>query len=169
MVNELTDTSTLMYNECFPLIKVKTSSRDPPFMSPLIKHLCNLKNKSMKRHGFLIHTTLHERKNNLIRENQVREVRNEAFKHRNRSKGCWDTVNKITGGKLNNQMISSIIELDTINSYFKEINTSWQYTTPEQFPIPSGTRIPSFDVNTVKWFLLNHKRTAAGPDQLPHW
>jgi len=62
---------TLMYSECFPLIKVKTSSRDPPFMEPLIKHLCNLRNKSMKRHGFLIDTTLQERINNLIRENQV--------------------------------------------------------------------------------------------------
>ena len=81
MVNELSDTLTLMYNECFPLIKVKISSCDPPFMSPLIKHLCNLRNKSMKRYGFLIDTTLQERINNLIRENQVREVRNEAFKH----------------------------------------------------------------------------------------
>ena len=61
-------TLTLMYNECFPLIKVKISSRDPPFMSPLIKHLCNLRNKSMKRYGFLIDTTLQERINNLIRE-----------------------------------------------------------------------------------------------------
>ena len=169
MVNELTDTLTLMYNECFPLIKVKISSRDPPFMSPLIKHLCNLRNKSMKRYGFLIDTTLQERINNLIRENQVREVRNEAFKHRNGSKGWWDTVNKITGRKSNNQMISSIIEPETVNSYFKEINTSPQYTAPEQLPVPNGTRIPTFDVNTVKWFLLNQKRTAAGPDQLPHW
>ena len=66
-------------------------------------------------------------------------------------------------------MISSIIEPETINSYFKEINTSPQYTAPEQLPVPNGTRIPTFDVNTVKWFLLNQKRTAAGPDQLPHW
>ena len=122
----------------------------------------------MKRYGFLIDTTLQERINNLIRENQVREVRNEAFKHRNGSKGWWDTVNKITGRKSNNQMISSIIEPETINSYFKEINTSPQYTAPEQLPVPNGTRIPTFDVNTVKWFLLNQKRTAAGPDQLPH-
>ena len=75
MGNELTDTLTLMYNECFPLIKVKISSRDPHFMSPLIKHLCNLRNKSMKRYALLINSTLQERINNLIKENQVREVR----------------------------------------------------------------------------------------------
>ena len=78
-------------------------------------------------------------------------------------------MNKMTGRKSNNQMISSIIELDTINSFFKEINASLQYTAPEQLSIPNGTRIPTIDVNTVKWFLLNQKRTAEGPDQLPHW
>ena len=113
----------------------------------------------MKRHGFLIDTTLQERINNLIRENQVREVCNEAFKHRNRSKGWWDTVNKMTGRKSNNQMISSIIELDTINSYIlkKATYTSPQYTAPEQLPIPNGTRMSTFDVNTVERFLLNQK------------
>ena len=50
-------------------------------------------------------------------------------------------------------MISSIIEPETINSYFKEINTSPQYTEPEQLPVPIGTRIPTFDVNTVKMVL----------------
>ena len=49
------------------------------------------------------------------------------------------------------------------------INTSPQYTAPEQLLILHGTRIPTFDVNTVKWFLLDQKGTAAGPDQLPHW
>lgn len=60
MVNELTDTLTQIYNECFLLIKVKISSCDPPFMSPLIKHLCNLRNKSMKKHGLLKDTRLQE-------------------------------------------------------------------------------------------------------------
>ena len=73
----------------------------------------------MTRHGFLIDTTLQ-------RENQVREVCNEAFKHRNDSMGWWNKVKKIIGRKSNIQIISSIIEPETINSYFKEINTSPQ-------------------------------------------
>lgn len=60
MVNELTDTLTQIYNECFLLIKVKISSCDLPFMSPLIKHLRNLRNKSMKKHGLLKDTRLQE-------------------------------------------------------------------------------------------------------------
>lgn len=91
------------------------------------------------------------------------------FEIRKRTKGWWDTVTNITGEESNNQIISSIIKPETINSYFKEVNTSLLHTAPEQLPIPNGTRIPTFDVNTVKWFPLNQKWTSAGPDQLPHW
>ena len=30
------------------LIKVKVLTRDPPYMSPLVKHLCNKRNKQIK-------------------------------------------------------------------------------------------------------------------------
>ena len=35
-VTLLNDTITNMFNDCFPLIKVKMSTRDPPYMSPLV-------------------------------------------------------------------------------------------------------------------------------------
>ena len=34
-----------MFNESFPLVRVRVSSRDPPYMSPLVKHLCKVRNK----------------------------------------------------------------------------------------------------------------------------
>ena len=34
-----------IFDERFPLIKVKMSSRHLPYMSPLVKHLCNIRNK----------------------------------------------------------------------------------------------------------------------------
>ena len=34
-----------IFDERFPPIKIKMSSRDPPYKSPLVKHLCNLRNK----------------------------------------------------------------------------------------------------------------------------
>ena len=40
---------SLMFNESFPQIKVKTSSRDPPYMSLLVKYLCNIRNKQINR------------------------------------------------------------------------------------------------------------------------
>ena len=44
----LNDKIFSIFNECFPLIKVKVSTRDPPYMSPLVKHLCNKRNKQIK-------------------------------------------------------------------------------------------------------------------------
>lgn len=65
-----------------------------------------------------------------------------------------DIVNKIASRKSNNQIISSIIEPETINSYFKEINTSLLNTVLEQLPLiqSNGSCLTR----------------AAGPDQLPH-
>ena len=40
-----------IFNQCFPLIKVKVSSRDPPYMSPSVKHLCTVRNRNIKRYG----------------------------------------------------------------------------------------------------------------------
>ena len=37
-----------MYNDSFPLITVKTSSRDQPYMPPLVEHLCKIRNRSAK-------------------------------------------------------------------------------------------------------------------------
>ena len=57
-----------MFNECFPLISVRTSSRDPPFVSPLVKHLLKFRNNLQKRpKPFPV--GLEDRINHLIREN----------------------------------------------------------------------------------------------------
>ena len=37
-----------MFNDCFPLIKVRVSSKDPPFMTPLVKHLCKIRNRQIE-------------------------------------------------------------------------------------------------------------------------
>ena len=68
-VSILTDAIGGMYNDCFPLIKVKVSSRDPPYMTPLVKHLCKMRNRQI-RMG--ISPELQEKINILIRENQIR-------------------------------------------------------------------------------------------------
>jgi hypothetical protein len=66
-VSILTDAIGGMFNYCFPLIKVKVSSRDPPYMTPLVKHLYKMRNRQI-RMG--ISPELQEKINILIRENQ---------------------------------------------------------------------------------------------------
>ena len=79
---------SLMFNESFPQIKVKTSSRDPPYMSPLVKYLCNIRNKQTNTGA---NTDLQERISKLIRENQIRAERNEDWKYQIGAKGWWNT------------------------------------------------------------------------------
>ena len=79
-VGLLNDIITGKFNESFLLIMVKVSTRDPPHMSSLVKHLCTIRNE-----------------NRLIGENQVRAAYDENKKYSAASKGWWNTVNKITG------------------------------------------------------------------------
>ena len=73
-VRRLSETLFLMFNECFPVIKVRMSSRDPPYMSPLVKHLCKIRKKNTRSHRESENHVLQERINELIRAEQIRAV-----------------------------------------------------------------------------------------------
>ena len=155
-VSILTDAIGGMYNDCFPLIKVKVSSRGPPYMTPLVKHLCKMRNRQI-RMG--ISHELQEKINILIRENQIRAVKAENRKFKRGSKEWWGTVNKITGRSINVDRISAVIDPGRMNEFFQKINTDTHYTTPVPLLIPEGTRIPTVDENSVKNIMINLKRT----------
>ena len=168
-VRRLSETILLMFNECFPIIKVRISSRDPPYMSPLVEHLCKIRNKKSRSHRQSENPVLQERINELIRAEQIRAVDERRSSYHTSSNRCWDTVNMITVRKSRNAPVSSTIDPKTINLYFQSINTDVQYSTPEVLSIPDGTRIPTIEVHPVWKFLSTLKRTAPGPDELPFW
>ena len=93
------------FNNCFPLIKVKLSTRDPPYMSPLVKHLCKIRKKNIQKG---VNKQLQNKINTLIRQNMVRAVKNENRKNASGSKKWWDTVIKITGRKANHGSLSIV-------------------------------------------------------------
>lgn len=67
-----------MYNDCFQVKTVLMSSRDPPFMSPLVKHLLKRRQALLRKGGQKQNpnvTILQERINKLIRENQLQTVK----------------------------------------------------------------------------------------------
>ena len=165
----LNNTLWSMFNDSFPLITVKTSSRDPPYMSPLIKHLFKIRNKNFRNRNHGDNIALQERINHLIRVNQVNAVNQENKKHHKGSKGWWDTANRITGRKTQSAPISMVISPDDINSYFQSINTDDAYVPPEPLQIPEGTHAPTVDEHSVRNLLIHLKRTAPGPDELPYW
>ena len=96
-----------MFHESFPLIRVKVSSRDPPYMSPLVKHLCKIRNRTAHRGSHVENLILQEKIDTLIRMNQVNAVNNERKKHSRGAKGWWETANRITGRKSQGSLVSS--------------------------------------------------------------
>lgn len=88
-----------MFDESFPLIRVKVSSRDPPYMSPLVKHLCNIRNRTSHQGSLVENLILQEKISTLIGLNQVNAVNNEQEKHSRGSRGWWETANRIMGRK----------------------------------------------------------------------
>ncbi len=63
-------------------------------------------------------------------------------------------MNRITGRKSKNSNISSVIDPQHINSYFKNVNTDANYISPQFIPIPVGTRVPTIDEPTVISFFF---------------
>ena len=120
-----------MIHESFPLIRVKVSSRDPPYMSPLVKHLCNIRNRTAHRGSRVENLTLQEKINILIRMNQANAVKNERENLSRGSRGWWETANRITGRKSQVTFVSSVLSPDVINAYFQSINTDCTYEAPE--------------------------------------
>ena len=48
MATQFYETLWPKFETCFPLIKVRSSSRDPPFISPLVKHLLKKRKQAMR-------------------------------------------------------------------------------------------------------------------------
>ena len=92
------------------------STRDPPYISPLVKHLCKIRNKNIAKG---VNNDLQKRIDELIRGNLVRSVDDENRKNSFGSKKWWDTVNRITGRKSKNSNISSVIDHNILTRTFK--------------------------------------------------
>ena len=58
------------FGKSFSLIKVRTSTRDPPFLSPLVKHLLKQRKRAIKAGNNEANIRLQGQINELIRKNQ---------------------------------------------------------------------------------------------------
>ena len=49
MINNFYNEIWLILDECFPVIKTRVSSRDSPFLSPIVKHLLKLRKNAVDK------------------------------------------------------------------------------------------------------------------------
>ena len=147
---------------------IKSSYRDPPFLSPIVKHLLKLRKNAVNKRDNECSHRLQEKINKLIRVNQLKAVKQENKIRDRGSKRWWSLVNKITGRGNSEVPLSHIIDPKVMNEHFQTINTDPDYVTPQPLHIPDGTRVPELSVHTVCKLLLKQKRTTSGPDELPY-
>ena len=148
---------------CFPLIKVRTSSRDPPFMSPFVTHLLKKRKRAIQKDDCECHVRLQELIKKLIRENQLNAVKQKNKSQRTGSRQWWSTVDSITGRKNRNASLSTVFDPCEINAHFQSINSDPNNVAPKPLKIPNGTRIPSLSIYTVLHQLQTLKRTSIYP------
>ena len=107
------------FNEAFPAKKARMSSKDPPFMSPLLKNLLARRNKLLRKGKLSEAAQLQPKISTLIKQNQLHMVKINNVKNNKGSKGWWDMVNKLSGRSKASNQITSILDIDDINTHFQ--------------------------------------------------
>ena len=128
MIKKFNESIWRRFDRSFPVIKVRTSSRDPVFMSPLVTHLLQKRKKAVAASDEDSIFRLQNQINTLIRANQQNAVQCENQNHKIGRKKWWNNVNNITGRKRKKKTPnSSLIEPDEINAYLQNTNTDPNY------------------------------------------
>ena len=158
------------FKNSFPSIRVKMSSKDPAFMSSLLKHLLSKRNR-LPRKGMIQEAGfLQPRITPLIKENQLNLTKVNKQKLDMGSKSWWKVIDKLTGLVGSSMNLSSLFNVNDINTHFQSINTDINYVEPALLEImPELQKVPVIHEISVFMALEHVKRTASGPDDLPFW
>ena len=118
------------FKNSFPSIRVRMSSKDPSFMSPLLKHLLSKRNKLLRKGMVQEAGLLQPRITQLIKENQLNLTKVNKQKHDMGSKSWWKVIDKLTGRVGSSMNLSSLFNVNDINTHFQSINTDIKYVEP---------------------------------------
>ena len=158
------------FNNSFPSIRVKMSSKDLSFMSPLLKHLLSERNKLLRKGIVQDAGFLQPRIAQLIKENQLNLTKVNKQKHDMGSRSLLEVIDKLTGRVGSSVNLSSLFNVNDINSHFQSINTDISYVEPALLEIMTELhKVPVIHEISVFKALEHVKRTATGPDDLPFW
>ena len=114
------------FKNSFPSIWVKMSSKDPSFMSPLLKNLLSKRNKLLRKGMVREAGFLQPRITQLIKENQLNLTKVNKQKHDMGSKSWWKVIDKLTGRVGSSMNLSSLFNVNDINTHFQSINIDIQ-------------------------------------------
>lgn len=110
----------------FPVKTITIKDKDPPFMTPVIKHLLRRRNKLFRQGRAEAATALAVRINSLMTSRNTR-----MFERTKRgSRELWNCVNKLRGNRQHNVQTNSNISADSLNLHYGKISSDSDYSPP---------------------------------------
>ena len=150
-------------NRCMPTKTVSISSRDPYWMSPLIKSLLKAKSRIARSQKDRL-SLINKRISDVICLNR----RN--FRALVGSRTWWRKTNDISQRNASSSRVTlDNASLTRLNRYFGELCNDDSYVEPTLSIIGDDVDIPSVTEQQVWNALKRIKRTATGPDYIPYW
>ena len=145
-----------------PQKSVSVSTRDPVWMTPLVKYL--LKKKSRLTDGESIEI-LNRKIGNLISKNR----RNWRSVGNTGTRKWWDRVDKLSNRKYRLRSALDVESLNRLNDYFGNLCSDPNYNTIEPVSVTSDMDVPRLTSLQVLKSLATIKKTASGSDEIPFW
>ena len=144
-----------------PVRVVTMSSRDPAWMTPLVKVMLRQKTKLSDEVRL---KELNERISEVIGENR-RQYHLGAVG----SRDWWKGVDSVSQRRNSAHIMLDHESLENLNDYFCKLCTDDNYVQPSDVQICTDVKVPTISERQVWNALSNLKRTATGPDRIPFW
>jgi hypothetical protein len=149
----------------FPIKRITIKSRDPPYMTPYLKHLLRRKNH-LHRHGRLAAAeALATRINHLIARNN--ETTFDCLARGSRR--LWSEVRRLRGGARECPVLDSKITADSLNLHYSKTSTDQQYEMPTKKATVASDDAVFLEEYQVFRALSSARGVSVGPDGLPSW
>ena len=150
-------------NRCMPLRTVTLSSRDPRWMTPLVKYM--LRNKSRIS---VLRTDQHQELSRRVSE-VIGENRRMLLEGKTGSREWWKNVDLISQRRRSTNVSLDKETAQDLNDFFGELCTDGDYVEPALLEIGPEVEVPEISERYVWNTLSSLKKTATGPDQIPYW
>ncbi|XP_028414902.1 uncharacterized protein LOC114537989 [Dendronephthya gigantea] len=160
-VNELEKVIHGHLDRCMPLRTVTMSSRDPIWMSPLVKVMLRVKSRISKGNKDRL-IVLNKRISAVINQNRTKSLQDVG------TRDWWKRVDNISRRRQRAATSLDHNSLRDLNTYFGNVCTDINYENPQPQDISDDVEIPTVNEWQVWNTLKLIKRTAMGPDSIPY-
>ena len=162
VVGRLENTILGHLDSCMPLKAVRMSSRDPGWMTPLVRSMIRAKSR----------ISLSNQDRLKVMNKRISEV---IFRNRRdfiASIGTRDWWKKVDKTSQRRKPVISLslghYELNALNDYFGDLCTDHAYRKPTPLEISEDQEVPEISERQVLNSLMRIKKTATGPDGIPY-